>query len=270
MADGIQGRMLWYQLNTTDAEAGAEFYKSLIGWGTEIFTPPGGEPYTMITRGGMPIGGIMTLMAEAKAAGAPSHWLVYIGADDTDATYRKAIEAGGKSYVAPADIPEVGRFAVVADPWGAIFAIYTPGSQPMPEGGVEPGDFSWHEISADDLEKSWSFYQSLFGWEVQGEHDMGPEMGIYRMFGRPGGRMIGGMYRRAAEMPVNIWGVYVKVDDVTRKSEQAVAAGATVVFPVMEVPGGDHIVGLTDPQGAYFSLHQQNAASENCPADSPE
>ena len=259
MAEGIQGRMLWYQLNTSDLDAGVEFYKGLIGWGTEMFTPPGGSPYTMFTRGGMPIGGAMTLMAEAKAAGSPPHWLSYVGADDVDATYAKAMAAGAKSYVAPADIPEVGRFAVIADPAGAIFAIYTPGSQPPPEGELELGDVSWHEISGDDLEQSWGFYQSVFGWEVKQEMDMGPG-GMYRIFGRPGhDRMIGGMYKRSPEMPANTWAIYFLVDDLNQRIAQAEKEGSKIVMPVMEVPGGDHVVGMTDPQGVYFSMHQKGA-----------
>jgi predicted enzyme related to lactoylglutathione lyase len=269
MAEGVQGRLLWYQLNTPDPEKGLEFYRGLTGWGLETFQPEGSPPYRMITRGGMPVGGAMELPPEAAAAGAPPHWLVYIGADDVDATFAKAVAAGARSHVPPCDIPEVGRFAVLADPWGAIFAIYAPGSQPPPEGPCVDGDFSWHEISADDLEKSWSFYQDLFGWEVRSEFDMGPEMGPYRMFGRPGhDRLIGGMYKRAAEMPVNIWGIYVQVPSVAEGLEKAEKKGAKVVFPVMEVPGGDLIVGLTDPQGAYFSLHQKNAGKEDCPAES--
>lgn len=269
MAESIQGRLLWYQLNTTNAEKGLEFYRGLIGWGLDIFQPEGSPPYRMITRGGMPIGGVMELPPEAAEAGAPPHWLVYIGADDVDATHDKAVAAGAKSHVPPSDIPEVGRFAVLADPWGAIFAIYAPGSQPPPEVPCVDGDFSWHEISADDLEKSWSFYQDLFGWEVRSEFDMGPEMGPYRMFARPGAeRMVGGMYKRPAEMPVNAWGIYVQVPSVAASAEKAEKAGAKVVMPIMEVPGGDLIVCLTDPQDVYFALHQKNAGAGDCPAES--
>lgn len=264
MADSIQGRPLWYQLNTSDSEKGIEFYRSLIGWDIEVYAPEGRMVYPMFKRGQMPLAGVYGVPADGSEG--PPAWLFYIGADDVDATYEKAMAAGAQSFVPPSDIPDIGRFAILADPWGATFAIYKPGSQPPPEGPVEIGEFSWHEISADDLEKSWSFYQSLFGWEAQGEHDMGPEMGPYRLFGYEG-RMVGGIYKRNKEMPVNAWSVYVMVDDVAKKAEAVEKAGGKVVMPVMEVPGGDHIVGITDPQGAYFSMHQKAAGNpEDCPA----
>lgn len=258
MANDIQGRFLWYQLNTTDPEKGLEFYRNLVGWGVEVFQPEGSPPYRMITRSGMPIGGVMQLPPEAAAAGAPPHWLVYIGADDVDATYEKAMAANAKSYVPPMDIPEVGRFAVIADPWGATFAIFTPGSQPPPVQDAVLGDISWHEISADDLESSWKFYSSLFDWEIMQDIDMGPEMGPYRIFEFKKSQM-GGMYRRPPQMLVNAWGIYAMVKNVPETLAQAEAAGANVVLPEMEVPGGDKIGGIIDPQGAMFSVHAKKA-----------
>ena len=54
---------------------------------------------------------------------APSHWMVYFGVDDVDATARLAQSLGGRQYVPPTDIPGVGRFAVLSDPQGAAFAV---------------------------------------------------------------------------------------------------------------------------------------------------
>ena len=34
-------------------------------------------------------------------------------------------ELGGRRITEPMEIPEVGRFAVVADPWGAVFQVIT-------------------------------------------------------------------------------------------------------------------------------------------------
>ena len=51
----------------------------------------------------------------------PPHWLVYFAVDDADATAEKAKELGGGVAFGPMDIP-VGRFAVLTDPHGAVFA----------------------------------------------------------------------------------------------------------------------------------------------------
>jgi hypothetical protein len=53
----------------------------------------------------------------------PPFWSPYFAVTDCDGATRKAKSLGGKTYVGPGDIPEVGRFSVLADPQGATFAV---------------------------------------------------------------------------------------------------------------------------------------------------
>ena len=53
----------------------------------------------------------------------PPNWLPYFRVEDCDATAQKAKSSGGKLMVPPQDIPNVGRFSVIGDPQGAMFAI---------------------------------------------------------------------------------------------------------------------------------------------------
>ena len=62
------------------------------------------------------------MYAEAQPD-APSSWLVYFAVDDADATVAKLTQLGGGVHHPASDIPGVGRFAVVHDPQGAVFAI---------------------------------------------------------------------------------------------------------------------------------------------------
>ena len=55
-------------------------------------------------------------------AEVPSYWMVYFAVDDVDGSFRKAIEAGGREMLAPQDFPG-GRFAILADPQGAVFGL---------------------------------------------------------------------------------------------------------------------------------------------------
>ena len=70
MSDIPLGRMCWHELMTTDPEAAPGFYQAITGWGTQDFEG-GPEPYKMWTNGGVPLGGLMQLPEEARAAGAP-------------------------------------------------------------------------------------------------------------------------------------------------------------------------------------------------------
>ena len=66
---------------------------------------------------------------------APRHGARDIAADDVDQFADKVKKAGGKVHRAPADIPNVGRFAVVADPQGAVFMLFKgmAGAEPPPQ-----------------------------------------------------------------------------------------------------------------------------------------
>ncbi len=147
--DTPRGRFVWYDVMTTDPDAAIAFYTQLVGWGTMPWQ--GDRPYTVVTRGETPIGGVMQLPKEAADAGAPSHWLAYVAVPNVDATAEQAKDLGATLLVAPGDIPDVGRFMVCSDLQGAVPAAFQPGGDhPMGEGPPQPGEFSWHELAATD------------------------------------------------------------------------------------------------------------------------
>jgi uncharacterized protein len=246
-----RGRFVWHELMTADPAAAQKFYTTVAGWGTQAFDGLA-EPYTMWTANGASVGGVMQLPPDAAA---PTHWLGYISAPDTDATAAEARAKGATIMVPPTDIPDVGRFAVLTDPFGAAFAIFTPGAGGSgPSDAPKTGEFSWHELTTTDVDAAFAFYQSLFGWEKTSAMDMG-DMGVYQMFGFDG-VPFGGMFRKPADMPgPPSWQHYIKVDDVKRVVETIKSQGGQVVNGPMEVPGGDWIANGIDPQGGMFSVH---------------
>ena len=50
-------------------------------------------------------------------------WGCYVTVADADATAKRCVELGGKVIVAPTDIPNVGRFAVILDKRGAALSV---------------------------------------------------------------------------------------------------------------------------------------------------
>jgi uncharacterized protein len=257
----IRGRFLWYELMTTDPEDAQRFYPAVLGWTLMPFDKmEGPEPYIMWAREGSPLGGTMKISDEMKAQGVSPHWLAYIGSDDVDATAAKVKELGGKVYMEPFDVPTVGRMAVLADPMGAVFAVYRPESgQAAPDEPPKVGEFSWHELVTTDYKAAFDFYQTLFGWELAEDSDMG-EMGVYRQYAR-NGRQLGGMFNKmpGMEQIPPSFNLYIRVDDVAAAVERVKENGGMVTNGPMEVPGGDMIANCLDPQGAAFSLHQAKA-----------
>jgi predicted enzyme related to lactoylglutathione lyase len=110
----------WGELATRDPQRAKLFYGGLFGWSMKESTDP--MPYTELMNGQQPIGGIMA-MEGPQWTGVPPHWLIYFMVDDCDRTAAKAKEAGATFKVPPMDIPRVGRFSVIQDPQGAVFAI---------------------------------------------------------------------------------------------------------------------------------------------------
>ena len=244
----VRGRFIWHELLTTDTAAAAAFYPKVVPWRTQPSNMPG---YTIFMAGGTQVGGLMALPADAS--GTPAHWLVYVGTPNVDATCAQAQGLGARICKAATDIPNVGRFAVLADPQGATFAVFTPGAGPTP---AEPaqGGFSWHELQTTDTAAALRFYGTLFGWKAGRAHDMGA-MGVYQIITRAG-KDVGGMVGLAAPSAAPSWLSYVHVADSTRAVAAAKAGGGRLLHGPMEVPGGTWIALLMDPQGGAFAVQE--------------
>ncbi|MGH7616237.1 MAG: VOC family protein [Gemmatimonadaceae bacterium] len=248
------GRFSWHELVTSDPAAAQEFYKKVIGWTTSKFEG-GAMEYTMWMAGETPLGGVLQLPKEAVAMGTPPNWLAYIEVPDADATIQKAEKLGGKVLVPVRTVDQVGRFAVLSDPQGAVFAVITNATPLAPEKEPALHEFGWHELSTTDLPAAISFYDALFGWDHQRDFDMG-DKGVYHVFGR-GELGYGGIMKKPDEVPVSSWLHYIEVDNVDAATERATNAGGTVMVPPMEVPGGGRISIMRDPQGAMFAVHEK-------------
>jgi len=119
---GEPGALTWTELSTNDTKKAAVFYTHLFGWGAKV----GGEgvnAYTEFSVNGRPGAGMMDSKVYGPDNKVPPNWMPYFQVADADATANKAKELGGNLLVPPTDIPDVGRFSVVQDPQGAVFAI---------------------------------------------------------------------------------------------------------------------------------------------------
>lgn len=112
------GAFIWCELATSDLDKSKRFYAEVFGWGW------GGAPeYAEGQVGGRTVAGAMP-RPEAIPAEVADHWLVYFGTADVDADTDKAKSLGASVFVEPQDIPGTGRFSVLADPQGAVFALF--------------------------------------------------------------------------------------------------------------------------------------------------
>jgi predicted enzyme related to lactoylglutathione lyase len=120
---GDVGALCWADLNSGDPEKASKFYANWLGWTYET----GKDGYRHILNGAGEenmIGGIPPQMHAPP--GTPSHWMSYIRVADCKATAARAAELGAATIMAADTMPDVGVIAVLADPQGAVFALYQP------------------------------------------------------------------------------------------------------------------------------------------------
>jgi len=117
---GEEGSFCWNELMAHNADAERTFYTSLFGW-----TAKESPEYTEWHAGDKARGGFLE-MKDERFQGVPPFWITYFLVDDVDQSASKAQSLGASVHHAATDIPNVGRFAVLADPQGASFAIFKP------------------------------------------------------------------------------------------------------------------------------------------------
>ncbi len=129
-------------------------------------------------------------------------------------TVQHAQKLGARIVMGATDIPDTGRMAVLTDPQGASFALFSAaaGSGAGSGGAAGPSEFSWHELTTTDVEGAKRFYGELFGWREVNKHDMGP-MGTYHLVGFAGATEASiGMYQSPVDKPMPTrWMCYAHV-----------------------------------------------------------
>src|SRR5258708_1303254 len=176
------GRFVWYELMTTDTSGARDYYTKVVGWSAQA-APNASMPYTLFNVAEIPVGGMMDQPEDAKKMGAPPSWLGYVAVDDVDATNDHARRLGGAVYVEARDIPNVGRFSVIADPQKAVIGLFKWSIEMLdaPVAPETPGRIGWDALAGTDWEKGYAFYNALFGWQKADPLDMG-DMGTYQSF----------------------------------------------------------------------------------------
>ncbi|MGW1769016.1 VOC family protein [Streptomyces sp. NPDC002073] len=122
------GALCWTELYTRDPAAAAAFYREVFRW--EVIEVPFGEDtYTMVKPAGTAddaaFGGLVPIGSDPIEDASMPYWTPYFEVEDCDVTAARAEELGGKVRLTPVFMEGVGRFAKLADPYGARFAVIT-------------------------------------------------------------------------------------------------------------------------------------------------
>lgn len=244
----------WIDLGSPDLEASVGFYGALFGWDVpeaENAEQTGG--YRLAMLNGKPVAGMMPLMQE----GQPVAWSTYVSVADADATAAKVSESGGTMIAEPMDVLDLGRMAVFADPAGAFFGIWQPGTFVGAELVNENGAFTWSELNTRDPDAAKQFYGAVFGWSLEDKEFEG--MGTYTMI-QIGDGAVGGMFDMRGRVPDEVppnWLTYFTVDDADTTAAKVAELGGGVNMGPVDIPPGRFAV-VHDPHGGVFAVITPN------------
>ncbi|PPK64682.1 VOC family protein [Actinokineospora auranticolor] len=233
------GTPCWVDLGTDVAKAKV-FYSALFGWQIEEGDPQFGG-YANCFVDGRPVAGLGPLQE-----GQETGWVTYLSTTDLDATLEKVTAAGGKVFVPPMEIGEMGAMAIAADSTCATFGLWRSGIHTGMRLANEVGAVTWNEHLSTDYDKAKQFYADVLGYSYQEVGDDGfnyativttnPEWPV-------GG--IGGNTDKSG------WTTYFQVSDADAAVAKVQELGGKLVSGPTDSPHGRNAV-VTDDQGAEF------------------
>lgn len=249
------GTFCWMEHDSRHRDVAEAFYRDVLGWDIARQDIGGGFEYSMVTVGGLPVGGMWQVGDEFPDE-APSRWTLHIAVDDADAAVARAADLGATIMMDVHDVMGMGRLALITDPAGAVVGLW----QALSFAGfgleMAPGSLTWADVGVNDMDAARDFYMGLLGWqaeELEGE-------GRYIVFNHGGGPVAGVM-----QNPANPgWTPYIAVLDTDDTVARAIAAGGTVTWPAADTPYG-RIAGLVDPAGVAINVIRPNRPPVEAP-----
>jgi predicted enzyme related to lactoylglutathione lyase len=250
----------WVETLQADTRAAAAFYEGLMGWrlvGSDDPDEEHGWEYLVARLDGADVAGIGSLPAGQRPA-----WVTHVRVERVEDAAERARTAGGTVLDGPLDASPAGRFAVLADPLGAVFCVWEPDIRDGAERINEPGAWAMSALHTPDPERAAAFYGAVFGWRAE---PWGP-VHLLRLPGYVGGTeeqpvprdVVAVMAPLAGAGAPSRWDVDFWVADAEAAAARATELGGGVVVPVHDRPPFRSAV-LADPEGAAFSVSQLTA-----------
>jgi uncharacterized protein len=253
----------WVETLQPDVDAALSFYAELFGWD---FDGPGPMPgdsggYFVARLRGRDVAGVGALPHDADV---PTAWGTYVRVANADDATGAALRAGGRVLMPPFDAAPAGRAAVLADPAGAVFAVWEAGTREGAQVVNEPRAWAMSALRTDDPEGAMAFYGSALGWQPEPFGPLGSGA-LFRLPGYVGGQPMQPVPRDVVAVlvpsdgsPGALWNVDFWVDDADGTVATAERLGGKAIVPPYDANGFRSAV-IADPQGAVFSVSKRTA-----------
>lgn len=251
------GTPIWFDLGSSDVPKSASFYSRVFGWAAEAVGGEEAGGYTTYTHDGDLVAAVAPHQIDTPyhrpygpdgSHGMPAIWTVYFHTDAVDELADRVTRSGGEVIMLPMDVFGLGHMAVFADPAGAAFAVWQPGSMPGASKVDQPHSVSHVELVTDRVDEVRDFYREVLGLHPTGEG--------YDTTWTVDGKVVAttkSLKSSSAALPH--WHIAVGVTDCAGTVATAVDAGATLERGPVESSSGAR-ADLKDPLGAGFSIVQ--------------
>jgi predicted enzyme related to lactoylglutathione lyase len=259
-AERHPGKPDFAELITPDLATAKKFYAGLFGWN---FTDVAGGrvPYAEAYLDGVPVAGLVEKTMAAGEHGQPA-WLNFFAAADVDAAAKAALQNGGKVLVAPHDVADRGREAILTDADGAVFAVLASSSGDPADVLAAPGEWIWRSLITTDPVGDSNFYKDVFGYGVVPLADSPGEQHLLLASENFARASVNSMPPGHPNMHPH-WLAYVRCEDVTKAVAKVTALGGRILVEPRVDRHGGLIAVVADPLGAPFGLMEWSESQSN-------
>ena len=242
------GEFLWCDLATFDVDEMRTFYSDILGWTYARESFADGSTYFYAKTAKDVTAGIYEMPGSIRDDGMPSFWMSYIGVDDLASTIELALRHGGKLVLGPAYFGDGAEIAMIEDPFGARFTMFS-GSHMQPRSTVmEDGEHFWDELYTSEPKAAAAFYSAVFNWKVEPPNEHGAAR-VNNIAGSPT-TAIHAIPGAADPTRRAFWTVGFSVTDTSEfKTRLERAGGKPSTF---KNPARPRDVFVRDPRGAGF------------------
>ncbi|MFI6865536.1 VOC family protein [Nocardia sp. NPDC050406] len=257
------GNVVWFEIATSDAEPVQKFYSELLDWTYEIDPDSSinGIRYIRIIapKAPFPMGAIR------EAPDQPTTMNMSIISEDVPTDTERLAKLGATVQIPPTQVADVTWFAVLTDPRGNAFSLFSQSkserfAERMEQGGKAmseaayaptPGAMGWFEIGTTDAVTTQDFYRQAFGWKFELDDSAGgkPYYNIFTTNEWPSG----GMYDHGTGGTDYLMPSFLAAD-VPAVTTQGERLGATIEVAPEPNPDGLVFARLLDPDGNRFGL----------------
>jgi len=127
----IPNTLSWNELQTRDLDAAKSFYSAVFDWTYDTDA----QGYVVVKAEDRMQAGMMAITENMGEM--PPNWAFYFLVEDVNESVGKAKDLGGNILVPATPAGEIGEFAVIQDPQGAVFAIIEYAGEASPPPGYD-------------------------------------------------------------------------------------------------------------------------------------